>query len=61
MASPLSKDINLAANNCGYGGTIEDLIVNYVHPLFLKAKSATIQEDNSNWYKATTGVFDENY
>ena len=61
MANPLSKDINLAANNCGYGGTIEDLIVNYVHPLFLKAKSAKIQEDNSNWHKATTGVFDENY
>ena len=38
MASPLEKYITIAANNCGYGGATEDLIVNYIHCLFLKAK-----------------------
>jgi len=37
MDSPLAKYITLAANDCGYGGTAEELIVSYVHPLFLKA------------------------
>jgi len=40
MDSPLAKYITLAANDCGYSGTAEDLIVNYVHPLFLKAHTA---------------------
>ena len=39
MSSPLAKYISLATNDCGYGGTAEELIVNHVHPLFLKAKS----------------------
>ena len=34
MASTLAKYITIAANNCGYGGTVEELIVNYIHPLF---------------------------
>jgi hypothetical protein len=38
MASPLARYITLAANDCGYSGTAEELIVDYVHPLFLKAK-----------------------
>ncbi len=40
MGSPLAKYITLAANDCGYSGMVEELIVNYVHPLFLKAHSA---------------------
>ena len=40
MASPLSKYITIASNNCRYGGMTEELIIKYVHPLFLKAKSA---------------------
>ena len=46
MDSPLAKYITLAANDCGYGGTTEELIVSYVHPLFLKAHSAASKEDN---------------
>ena len=61
MDSPLAKYISLAANNCGYGGRAEELIVNYVHLLFLKANSAAGQEDNTNWRGATTGVFADNY
>ena len=40
MASPLAKYITIASNTCGYGGTTEELILNYVHPLFLKYKYA---------------------
>ena len=39
MDISLAKYINIAANRCGYGGTAEELIINYIHPLFLKAKS----------------------
>ena len=34
MDSPLAQFITLAANDCGYSGTAEELIVNYVHPCF---------------------------
>ena len=39
----------------------EDLIVNYVHPLFLKDKFAASREDNTNGREVTTGVFSDNY
>ena len=38
LDSPLSCFISFAANSCGYSGTTQELIVNWVHPLFLKAK-----------------------
>ena len=34
MNSALAKYITLTANDCGQGGTAEELIVNYVHPFF---------------------------
>ena len=34
LDSPISKYITLAANDCGYSGTAEELIVNYAHPFF---------------------------
>ena len=40
MDITLDKYITLAPNDCGYGGTAEELILNYVHSLFLKDKSA---------------------
>ena len=59
--SPISKFITLAANGCGYEGTTQDLIVNHVHPLFLKAKASAIQEDNPNWRQAMNGQFADEY
>ena len=59
MASTLDKNITIPANDCGYGGTEKELIVNYVHPFFLKTKSAGSREDNPNCRKVTTGVFAE--
>ena len=61
MDSPLDNHISLAAKTCGYGGTTEELIVNYVHLLLFKAKSAASQEENPNWREATKGVFFDNY
>jgi hypothetical protein len=53
LASPLEKYITLAANGCGYSGTAKELIVSYVHPLFLKAHSAASKADNPSWREAT--------
>ena len=59
--SPLSKYITLAANDCGYDGTAEELIVSYVHPLFLCAHLAASKLDNPGWRKATQGKFANDY
>ena len=56
-----SAVITLAANYCGYSGTSEDLIVNHVHPFFLKSKSAESVEDNPNWRQAMNGQFADEY
>jgi len=61
LESPLAKYITLAANDCGYSGTAEELIVSYVHPLFLKAHSAASREDNPSWKQATQGKFADEY
>ncbi len=61
MASPLAKYITLAANNCGYSGKAKELIVTYVHPLFLKNHSAASNADNPSWHEATRGKFADEY
>ena len=61
LESPLAKYITLAANDCGYSGTAEELIVSYVPPLFLKAHSAASKEDNPSWKQATQGKFADEY
>ena len=53
--SQISNFINMAINDCGYKGTTEYLIVNYVHTFFLKAKAAASQADNLNWRQAMDG------
>jgi hypothetical protein len=59
--SPFSKYITLAANDCRYDGTAEELIVSYVHPLFLQAHSAASKLDNPGWQEATQGKFSNDY
>ena len=61
MDIPLAKYITFPANYCGYGGTVEELILNYVHSLFWKTKSATFWSENPNWREATNGLFADNY
>jgi hypothetical protein len=59
--SPLSKYITLAANDCGYDWTAEELIVSYVHPLFLQAHSAASKLDNPGWQEANWSKFANDY
>jgi hypothetical protein len=61
LVSPLARYITLAANNCGYSGTAEELSVSYVQPLFLKAHSAASKADNPSWREATRGKFADKY
>ena len=61
LASPLARYITLAANDSGYSGSAEELIVSYVHPLFLKAHSAASKADNPSWQEATRGKFADKY
>ena len=61
MSSPLAKFIHLAAKNCGYRGSKKEIFFSWVHPLFLKAKSAASKEDNPTWKEATNVPFAEEY
>ncbi|KAL7465925.1 hypothetical protein ACHAXS_006230 [Conticribra weissflogii] len=61
LNSPLANFIDFAANDCGYSGSTKELICNWVHPLFLKAKSASSQADNPNWWQAMNGPFANEY
>lgn len=61
MACPISRFIHFTANECGYRGTRYELIANWVHPLFLKAKSEASKEDNPSWKQAMSGPFKEEY
>ena len=61
LNSPLAKFIHLAANDCGYRGSERELICNWIHPLFLKAKAAASKEDNPNWWQAMSGPFADEY
>ena len=49
MNSSLGSFIEFAANDCGYQGRVHELVCNWVHPLFLKAKAAASKEDDLNW------------
>jgi len=53
MDSPIAQYITLAANVCVYSVTSEDLILNYVHTLFLKTHSAASKLDNPSRKEAT--------
>jgi hypothetical protein len=61
LASPLAKYITLSANDSGYSGKAEELIVTYVHPLFLKAHSAASKAEYPSWREATRGKFADEY
>jgi hypothetical protein len=61
LESPVSHFISLAANSCGYGGITQELIVNWVHLLFLKAKVEASKADNPNWWEAMKSPFVDEY
>ena len=51
MKSTLAKFVSIFAD-CGYYGSIKDLIVNWIHPLYIKTKAAASKEDNPAWWEA---------
>ena len=57
MEIPLARFITIATNDCGYQGTTNEFIVNWVHPLFLKDHGEDSNEDNPNWNQAMNGPF----
>ena len=61
LDTPIYNFVNLSENNCGYSGTTEYLIVNYLHPLFIKSKAAESQEDNQNLCLAMNVQFADEY
>jgi hypothetical protein len=61
MAYPISWFIQFAANECGYKGTRYELIANWVHPLFLKARAEASKEDNPSLKQAMSEPFKEEF
>ena len=61
MESPLAVFISIAANYCGYEVTTNQLIINWVHPLFLNDHFESRKEDNTNWNQAMHVPFYDEY
>ena len=57
VKSPLDKFITLDANYCVHEGTTNEFIVNWVHPLFLKAYAESSKEYNPNWNQEINSPF----
>ena len=59
MEISVDKFIILVANYCGCESRTKELIVNWVHSLFLKAHAEASKEDKPNWTETTNGPFDD--
>jgi len=57
MSGPLANFISLAARDSGFEGNVENVVLECVHPLFLKAKAAASAADNPNWNQAMNSKF----
>ena len=56
-----TKFVHFYATNCGFDGYIEDLFVNWLHPLILVAKTDNTNGDNPTWRQAMNGPFNDEY
>ena len=61
LKSPFYKFITFVANYFGDNAIACDLMVNWIHHFFLKAKAETSKEDNPNWWQAMNGPFADKY
>ena len=61
MESDLTRFVHFAAMDCGFDGSVEALVVNWLHPLMLAAKSRGSDADNPNWNQAMNGPFADEY
>ena len=57
MEIPLDIFITFTANDCEYEGITNELIFQWVHPLFLKNHDEGSNEENPNWNHAMNGPF----
>ncbi len=57
FASPLSKFITIAANDCKYSSSFTKIFVTVVHLFFLKAKYEASKEDSLNWHQTMNRPF----
>ena len=61
LKSDLARFVHFAATDCGFDGTIESLVANWLHPLMLAAKSKRNDADNPSWIQAMNGPFSQEY
>ena len=54
---PIYTFIGLAAKKCGYSETTHCLLVDWVHPMFMKENSAASKQENTNMWEAKSGTF----
>ena len=59
--STLDILIYFTENQCGYAGPACDLMVEWVHHIFLKAKDVASNEDKLKWWKSMSGPFADKY
>ena len=57
----ITKFVRFAAADCGFCGSIEALVVNWIHTLMLSAKTANTNGDNPTWGQAIKGPFADDY
>ena len=61
LEDTLTKFVHFAAADCGFDGSIEALLVNWLHPLILEANTASNDGDIPNWKQAMNGSFADEY
>ena len=54
----LTKFVHFDPAGCGFDGSIEALVVNWLHTLIVSSKTANTNDDNPNWRQAKNGPFD---
>ena len=53
----ITKFVHFAPSDCGFDGSIEALVVNWLHTLMIASKTANKNGGNPNWRQATYAPF----
>ena len=61
MKSDLAQFVHFAASECGFDSSVDSLVVNWIHPMMLAAKSRGNDSDSPDWFKAINGPFAQEY
>ena len=57
----LNKFVHFAAADCGFGGSMTALVVNWLHPLMFAAKTASTDGDTTSSKQVMNGPFAGEY